>query len=76
MTTVAAPECLECKHLYDDEKPGLRCAAFPDGIPEPIIFGRSHREPYPEDNGIRFERASDEEIERRAKHRRQLYGYD
>jgi hypothetical protein len=36
----------------------MRCAAFPGGIPTPILLLEAdHREPYPGDNGIRFESA-------------------
>ena len=36
--------------------------AFPDGIPEPIWHVRNdHREPWPGDNGIRFEQKPPEE---------------
>jgi hypothetical protein len=59
---VYSPVCLICRHYqgnrWDDE---LRahvgvCAAYPDEIPLPIWNGDNlHREPYPGDNGIRFE---------------------
>lgn len=63
MTIGQAPECLECKHLdlasakRGPDAPRVpRCKAFPRGIPDEIYFeGRSHREPYPGDKGIRFE---------------------
>jgi hypothetical protein len=52
MTTGGAPICMWCKHLRD----GMTCAAFPDGIPEDIIFSNhDHRKPYEEDHGIQFE---------------------
>jgi len=34
----------------------LCCKAFPSGIPDEVLQGENdHREPYPGDNGIRFE---------------------
>jgi len=49
--------CFACKH-FDWSKPDYRCAAFPGGIPEPILmFHHDHSEPFPNDRGIRFERA-------------------
>lgn len=46
-------QCTVCVHKFDGE-PG--CEAFPDGIPMPILLNQHHHsEPYPGDNGIRFE---------------------
>ena len=45
-------QCAECKHYTGL----LTCKAFPKGIPRPVLTGKhDHREPYPGDNGIRFE---------------------
>ena len=57
MVVGLAPLCARCAHLdRRSSKPGLVCAAYPDGIPEAILWGEhDHREPYPGDNGIRFE---------------------
>lgn len=55
---LAVPACFACRYL---RKRG-RCKAFPGGIPEAIITGENdHTEPYPGDNGIRFELLEDAE---------------
>ncbi len=44
--------CTFCKHMGDEKR---KCAVF-DEIPMPIWLGdNDHTEPYPGDNGIRFE---------------------
>ncbi len=45
-------QCALCKHAGA----GQTCAAFPDGIPVKIRSNSvDHRQPYPGDQGIRFE---------------------
>jgi len=51
--------CGGCKHLdlhtaFDEP---YKCAAFPDGIPDEIWLGENdHRNPYPGDHGLQYER--------------------
>lgn len=58
MTTMDAPDCIECIHFLDlIEKP--KCKAFPEEIPDKIwLDGFDHRKPFPGDHGIRFEKNS------------------
>ena len=52
--------CLFCRH-FDAERFG-RCAAYPDGIPLPILAGDvPHDRPLPGDHGIQFESVDDPE---------------
>ena len=50
------PLCFDCKHFDRDARHEMRCKAFPAEIPPDILLWRhDHHEPYPGDNGIRFE---------------------
>lgn len=60
MTPFDQSLCLDCEHYI-----GLRgvreryvCTAFPDGIPDEILFdGADHTVPWPGDRGIQFKKA-------------------
>lgn len=44
-------QCENCKHYLS----GLRCVAFPDGIPDDILSGEfDHTQPHEDDNGIQY----------------------
>ncbi len=61
---LGATLCAFCKHR---SKATLSCAAYPDEIPA-AIFGYGtllHFDPLPGDHGIQYERADQEELERR-----------
>jgi hypothetical protein len=53
---VPVPLCNECRYWHRENFEGFTCDAFPGGVPEAIIRSEhDHREPYPGDNGIRYE---------------------
>lgn len=63
MTIGSVPICASCSRFSpalsdwfeEEETGGPTCAAFPDGIPDPILYGEvDHREPYPGDRGLRW----------------------
>ena len=53
------PMCDVC-----DRRTGtFRCAAFPNGIPHPILLSEhDHREPYQGDRGLRFQPVDDPQL--------------
>lgn len=60
--TLRAPNfCDACKRRVSTPD-GPTCAAFPDGIPEPILNGFDHRRPFPGDGGVRFVRDPDKPL--------------
>ena len=57
--TLRVPQCIFCQH-YRRNGERSTCAAFPEGIPAPILDAEAdHRYPYPGDRGIRFARRPD-----------------
>jgi len=60
------PMCLYCKHLLSQQPEfwAGRCAAFPSGIPEDILYDLTfdHRFSYSGDTGITFEKEDGEKL--------------
>lgn len=55
---IGTSQCADCIHLHrTSELPGIRCDAYPNGIPKALLHGDAdHNEPFPGDKGIRYER--------------------
>lgn len=52
-------QCLACRHLDREQEDAHACTAFAEGIPQEIWNnGHDHHEPYPGDEGVRFELAA------------------
>lgn len=55
--TTGTTICFACARFrpWDFEHPQAYCAAFPDGIPDDIMFGGfDHRKPHDGDHGLGF----------------------
>ena len=54
--------CYRCAHFLGPRNGwGLRCKAFPDRIPDEIVYeGRDHTVPIEGDHGIQFEPAPED----------------
>ncbi len=53
---IGSTECWFCKHFRKGEPGLLHCTAYPEQIPLEILWGNvDHRQPYVDDQGIRFE---------------------
>jgi len=50
-------QCMGCKRLKRDALPySYLCEAFPDGIPDAIVFGdHDHAEHFPGDHGLKLD---------------------
>jgi len=47
---------VQCSLCANKTASGIGCRAYPQGIPWDVLRGEhDHREPFPGDNGIRFE---------------------
>ena len=53
--TTATPDCMSCKRFHVTDLMGNTCEAFPAGVPEAILLGRSHKVPFPGDGGLLYD---------------------
>lgn len=60
----SAPLCVSCKRLRDYDHDRISCDAFPEGIPDEIIFNEvSHKNPVDGDNGLRYSNGEPKEFD-------------
>lgn len=50
--TITMPKCTFCKNLINDEEDEVKCTAFPNGIPDEVLWEDVNKEC---NNGIKFE---------------------
>lgn len=54
-----APVCETCERL-NREKKGYTCEAFPDGVPDEVLFnGNPHTSEIPGDKGLLYKKRED-----------------
>jgi hypothetical protein len=47
---------MSCTRFHADDESGLTCDAFPEGIPDDIIYNDfDHRSPHADDNGLQYD---------------------
>lgn len=52
---VNTPVCHDCAHWNED----LTCKAFPDGIPDIVLYGENdHKQPIEGDHGLQYKKKS------------------
>ena len=63
MTIGPAPICMGCRRFNTADEEALTCEAFPARIPEAIVLGADHRQPFPGDGGLLFDPVNEEASE-------------
>ena len=53
--TIATPDCESCKRFHVGDLDRTTCDAFPEGVPQEIVLGRSHKTPFPGDGGLLYD---------------------
>jgi len=54
--------CIKCRWLTNEPTGNVTCKAFPKNIPDEILYGfNDHKNSFDGDNGIQFERRTEED---------------